>query len=220
MLISSAAYSSLDQRIDACMTYPRAIGFVILKLSGLKVRVTTFTMRRIIANSEYIQFSNSASNTIHLPPGRYAIVPFTDIVISNEVLEYCLVIQAKEGALEYDVNDIIKERPIDDMPSDDEDNGGGGGGGGGGTSAVMNQVGKGLSGESDDSDSGRGKCPLLLLTERWEWEEQIEEIANVAIYEQINDLAYLLRHLKKDIKEIQKERVGAEKEAKEKKRIK
>jgi hypothetical protein len=215
MMISSASYSSLDHRLDACMTYPRAIGFVLLKLSGLKVRVTTFTMKRIIANSEYIQFSNSTSNTIHLPPGRYALVPFTDMVMSNQVLEYCLVIQAKEGTIEYEVNDLIKERPIDDMPSDDEDNGSGvTGGGGGGGLLSMNHKGTGGSSmgtNGGDSNNGQGKCPLLLLTERWEWEEQIEEIANIAIYEQINDLAYILRHLKKDIREMQRERLGVEK---------
>jgi hypothetical protein len=203
-MISSASYSSLDERINACMTYPRAIGFAVLKLSGLKVRVTTFSMQRILANSEFIQFSNSTSNLIHLPPGRYAIVPFTDIIVSNQVLDYCLVIQSKEGTVEYEVHDIIKERPIDEMPSDDEGDGG---------NQSSNQMIEKRGGDAE----GIGKCPLLLLTERWEWEEQIEEIANIAIYEQINDLAFLLRHLKKDIKDLQKGREGLE-SSKEKKK--
>ena len=202
-MISSASYSSLDDRINACMTYPRAIGFAVLKLSGLKVRVTTFSMKRILANSEFIQFSNSTSNLIHLPPGRYAIVPFTDIIVSNQVMDYCLVIQSKEGAVEYEINDIVKERPIDEMPSDDEGEEG--------------QSSQQLIEKQQQGGGGVGKCPLLLLTERWEWEEQIEEIANIAVYEQINDLAFLLRHLKKDIKDMQKAREGVE-VAKEKKR--
>jgi hypothetical protein len=210
LLISSASYSSLDDRINACMTYPRAIGFAVLKLSGLKVRVTSFSMKRILANSEYIQFSNSASNLIHLPPGRYAIVPFTDIIVNNQVLDYCLVIQCKEGAVEYEINDIVKERPIDEMPSDDEEEGGTGG-----SNQILERQQQQLTG---GAGSRMGKCPLLLLTERWEWEEQIEEIANIAIYEQINDLAFLLRHLKKDIKDMQRGRVEGMESAKEKKK--
>lgn len=30
-----------------------------------------------------------------------------------------------------------------------------------------------------------GKCPLLLLQEQWEWQEQAEELGNIAIYEQV-----------------------------------
>lgn len=210
MTISSASYSSLDDRINACMTYPRAIGFAVVKLSGLKVRVTTFSMKRIIANSEYIQFSNSVSNLIRLPPGRYAIVPFTDIIISNQVLDYCLVIQSKEGSIEYEINDIIKERPIDEMPSDDEDNNN--------NTNDTKQMEKQLIYHGTGASSGMGKCPLLLLTERWEWEEQIEEIANIAVYEQINDLAYILRHLKRDINDMKKRKDNQENTMKEQKK--
>ena len=30
-----------------------------------------------------------------------------------------------------------------------------------------------------------GKCPMVLLQDRWEWEEQLEELGNIAIYEQV-----------------------------------
>ena len=197
MLISASNYAVRDNQIDACMNYTRAIGFVILKLSGLKVRVTTFSMNRIIANSEYIQFSNNCNNIITLAPGRYCIVPFTDIIISNMVMEYCLVIQYKEGAVDMEINDIIKERPIDSMPSDDEEENV--------DELIRNEKRKLL--ESAGQYNGYGKCPLLLLTERWEWKEEIEEMASIAIYEQVNDLAYLLRSLKRDIRDLQKEKL-------------
>ena len=54
----------------ACMNYERAIGFVLLNLSGAKIRVTTFSPERIVDSSEYIQFSNSVSKLVHLDPGR------------------------------------------------------------------------------------------------------------------------------------------------------
>ena len=54
----------------ACMNYERAVGFVVLNLSGAKMRVTTFSPQRIVDSSEYIQFSNSVSKLIHLEPGR------------------------------------------------------------------------------------------------------------------------------------------------------
>jgi hypothetical protein len=31
-----------------------------------------------------------------------------------------------------------------------------------------------------------GKCPMLLMQDRWEWEEQMEELGNIAIYEQVS----------------------------------
>ena len=91
------------------MNYERAVGFVILNLSGAKVRVTTFTPERIVDSSEFIQFSNSVSKLIHLDPGRcvqtfvffsnnivykwylcyrYCIVPFMDVPVDNKIVEY------------------------------------------------------------------------------------------------------------------------------------
>ena len=170
------------------MNYDRAIGFAVLKLSGLKVRVTSFSMERIVANSEFIQFSNACSKVVHLPPGRYAIVPFTDIPVDNKVIDYCLTVCAKDGAIDFEVSDVLKERPMDDMPSDDEDN----------EDAAEKRK---LQGE------GFAQCPLLLMTDQWEWEEEIEETGSIAIYEQVNDLAFLLRSMRKDVRQLQKEKL-------------
>lgn len=196
LAISAASFAKRDGRIDASMHYPRAIGFVIVKLSGLKVRVTTFSMKRIISNSEFIQFSSVCSKLVHLVPGRYAIVPFTDIPIDNAVIDYCLVTQYKEGSIDFEINDIIKERPMDTVPSDDEDD----------DNAAAEK--RKLLGP------GHGACPLLLSIQRWEWEEDVQESGAIAVYEQINDLAFLLRSLRKDVKDLQKMQVQAEAEGK------
>ena len=36
-----------------------------------------------------------------------------------------------------------------------------------------------------------GQCPMLLLQDRWEWEEQLEELGNIAIYEQVRVECFL-----------------------------
>ncbi|CAE7445610.1 unnamed protein product, partial [Symbiodinium microadriaticum] len=186
--VTTNDFASRNGRIEACMDYDRAIGFAVLKLSGLKLRVTTFTMERIVANSEFIQFSNVCSKVIQLPPGRYVIVPFTDIPVDNKVIDYCLAVSSKEGAIDFEINDILKERPMDDMPSDDEDD----------ADAVEKRR---LQGE------GFGQCPLLLMNDKWEWEEEIEESGSIAVYEQVNDLAFLLRSMRKDVRQLQKEKL-------------
>mmetsp|Transcript_2824 Transcript_2824/g.4278 ORF Transcript_2824/g.4278 Transcript_2824/m.4278 type:complete len:766 (+) Transcript_2824:144-2441(+) len=188
MAVTTKDFAVRGGRLDACMSYHRAIGFVIVKLSGLKVRVTTFSMKRIVANSEYIQFSNCCSKVVHLAPGRYAVVPFTDVPVDNMVIEYCLTAQFKAGAVDFEINDIIKERPMDDMPSDDEAEG-------------DEEERRRLQGE------GSGRCPLLLMTDRWEWEEEIEESGSIAVYEQVNDLAFLLRSMRKDVRDLQREKL-------------
>jgi hypothetical protein len=55
------------------MNYERAIGFVLLNLSGAKVRVTTFSPDRVVDSSEFIVFSNSVSKLVHLDPGRWEL---------------------------------------------------------------------------------------------------------------------------------------------------
>ena len=188
MNVTTRDFAIRNGRIEACMDYERAIGFAVLKLSGMKVRVTTFTMERIVANSEYIQFANACSKLVHLSPGRYCIVPFTDIPVDNKVIDYCLAVSAKDGAIDFEIKDILKERPIDEMPSDDEED----------ADAAEKRK---LQGE------GFGQCPLLLMNEKWEWEEEVEESGSIAVYEQVNDLAFLLRSMRKDVRQLQKEKL-------------
>jgi len=184
-VVTASSFAVRGARIEACMNYERAIGFVLLNLSGAKVRVTTFTPERIVDSSEYIQFTNTVSKLIHLDPGRYCIVPFMDVPVDNKIVEYILRCSFREGTVEFEVKDLVKERPIDDMPSDDED-------------------------EAEQERKVQlkkrvmyGKCPMLVLQERWEWEEQLEELGNIAIYEQVSDLAYLLRAMKKEVRNLQ-----------------
>lgn len=185
MNVTTHDFTVRNGRIEACMDYERAIGFAVLKLSGLKVRVTTFTMERIVANSEFIHFAGACSKIVRLPPGRYCIVPFTDIPVDNKVIDYCLTISHKDGAIDFEIKDILKERPMDDMPSDDEAD----------EDAAEKRK---LQGE------GFAQCPLLLRSDRWEWEEEIEESGSIAVYEQVNDLAFLLRSMRKDVRELQR----------------
>jgi hypothetical protein len=189
--VNAVDFGIRGSKLDFCMEYPYGLGFVVLKLSGMKVRVTTFKMKRIVANSEFVLFSNCASNVCTLMPGRYVIVPFTDVPCQNTSLDYCLVTQYKQGTLDFEINDILKERPMDDMPSDEEDE---------------------RAAPKFDIDRGKGLAPKLLEVEQWEWAEESEEVGSIAVYEQISDLATLLRGMQKQIAELTKFKQNQEEE--------
>lgn len=102
------------------MVYPVAVGFVLLKLNGLKMRVTNFKLKKIAGASERIDYSNVASNVFELRPGRYAIVPFTHVA-QDRIMEYTISCNFFEGCVEFEINDILVERPIDEVLSDEDD---------------------------------------------------------------------------------------------------
>jgi hypothetical protein len=190
-------YATRGGRRSACMTYPYAIGFVVLKLFGLKMRVTTFKMKKIVASSYGIVHSSSASNFIRLLPGRYAIVPFTHEILQYST-EYILFCQFKKSSVEFEINDILKERPIDTIASEDEDD--------------LSKTQETLPPSGTAGTSGLGKrqenhmaIPEEAPDEPWLWREDFEEMGILSVYEQVGDLAKQLRMLRNDMTVMQLE---------------
>jgi hypothetical protein len=167
------------------MEYPNAIGFVILKLSGLKMRVTTFKKKKIAGTSYGICHSNLVTNLFRLLPGRYAIVPFTHEMLQFST-EYTLFAQYKKGSVEFEVNDLLKERPIDTVISDDEEE-------------------EAVEGSGMDKNGKVVAVELFGIPEEapdepWIWKEDFEEQGILSIYEQVGDLAKQMRLLRTQIK--------------------
>lgn len=186
----------------ACMQYPNAIGFVVMKLSGLKMRITTFKMKKLAGTSLGMTHTNVTSNFIHLLPGRYAIVPFTHEILQYST-EYTLFAQFKKGAVEFEINDILKERPIDQVLSEDEED-----------EPALSDLPK--------SDPVQFSIPSEAPDEPWIWKEDSEEQGILSIYEQVGDLAKQLRQLRShilvmdhEVRELKLRTTEAEKKAKE-----
>lgn len=98
-------FASRNARLSACMEYPTGVAFLIVRLSGLKHRVTEFKLRKIVSGSEGLVFSNVANNLIYLLPGRYAIVPYTHTMLSRS-MEYVLHCNYVSSQVEFEVRGL------------------------------------------------------------------------------------------------------------------
>ena len=128
----------------------------MVKLSGLKFRVTELRLRKIVAASEGVVFSNVVTNVVTLLPGRYAVIPYTHCALSRAA-EYVLHFNYLGRQVEFEVEDVLEQRLVDDAPSYEDDHedqpddndllhlheGGGGGVGGNGIGSIN-------GGEGDD----------------------------------------------------------------------
>ena len=102
------------------MKYGRSgLGFLVVKLFGMKVRCTEFKLRKVVGCSDTIDYSNVASCAVHLPPGRYCVIPFTNVSYT-EAKDYVLHFHYRQGSVELEVEDVIAQQLSDDVISDDE----------------------------------------------------------------------------------------------------
>jgi len=101
------------------MKYDLCIGFLVVKLSGSKKRLTVFNSKKIKGGSDYNCFMNVSGSAIDLTPGRYAVIPYTHTKLSVST-EYALCFSYNKSAVECELTDIIAERPIDMVESDEE----------------------------------------------------------------------------------------------------
>ncbi len=115
-------FANRGSKMEACMQYSTGLGFIVVKLCGLKNRLTEFRLKKMVAGCEAIQFASSVGNTVQLRPGRYAIIPYTHCEQSAS-FNYVLHVQFLSTQVEFEVEDVIAQRLVDDMPSDDEDDG-------------------------------------------------------------------------------------------------
>jgi hypothetical protein len=93
-------------RLQLCMDYNIAIGFVIVKLYALKSRISDFRLKKIIGCSDYVEYSNCCCTALRLTPGRYAVVPYTLNPV-NEAFDYVLTASFPTGAVEFELRGMI-----------------------------------------------------------------------------------------------------------------
>lgn len=212
-------YSTRGSRLKTCMQYPIAIGFVVLKLNGLKHRVTEFKLKKVVAKSQGLQFSNVVSATVRLRPGRYAVVPYTHVPLDRS-MDYILHFNFNGKHIEFEIEDVIAQRLMDDAPSDDEDD-------------INDNDLIRLNPETeevslmsyerveDDEDSGDGETggefgdsmrarevtlippPSIIIFDPAEYYEETEELGVVSIFHEVGDLMKYLKALKSEVHSLQ-----------------
>ena len=195
--VVTANFSTRSERLIACMRYQTAIGFVVLKLNGAKMRVTTFKLRKIVAASATVEFSQSCSGIVHLGPGRYVIVPYTHTPLWQPC-EYALTVQYLKDQVEFEIADLLAERRVDEVLSDDDQ----------------------IEDEDDDEDGDDGKgnpkgrmippeelqrahIPPLRTVKKWEFAEDVEEMAISGLYDEVGDLAKYVHSLRSEVRKLQ-----------------
>ena len=205
--MAALSFATRSDRLGACLKYPLAVGFVIARLYGHKHRLTTFKLRKLVYSSESMEFSNVISNTIDLKPGRYVVIPYTSFPVTKAT-DYILEMKYPTGAIEFEVEDLLKERLIDEEPSGDDTE----------------------ESDSDDSDEDNEdfkaeraarrkeredklleaaafgpepvKIPNALSVHDWEWKEDTEEFGIKSVYEEVSDLAKQMASMRASIQEI------------------
>ena len=118
--VITKSFSSRSERLQACMEYSLGISFLIVRLNGLKHRLTEFKLKKIVAGSENMVFSNVTNNIVSLRPGRYAIIPYTHTMLSRAV-EYVLHCSYLSHQVEFEIEDVLAQRLVDDAPSDEDE---------------------------------------------------------------------------------------------------
>lgn len=116
--VLTSQFYSRKQKYESVMKYSLGIGFLLTRLSGLKIRTTEFRLKKISYTSQYISFSSSISVVLQLFPGRYAIIPFTHTNL-DRATDYAIHCQYLNNHIEFEVEDVIKQRLQDKEPSDD-----------------------------------------------------------------------------------------------------
>ncbi len=202
--ILSSEFASRGERLASCMKYPRfGVGFVIVKLFGLKNRCTEFKLRKVVACSDSLAFSNVCSCSTSLLPGRYAIIPYSDKKVL-EPRDYILHAHFTSGCVEFEVDDVIKQRLKDDIISDDE------------SAADEDDVDiddPNLTPEELDAIEAQRavdkikrkfnslmiKPPLPWAPQPWEYTENSEELGVVSVFDEVGDLSRFMNNLNVEI---------------------
>jgi hypothetical protein len=218
-----ANFSTRGVRLKACMKYPLALGFVVLKLSGAKMRVTSFKLRKIVAGSDAVEFSSSCSGLVALGPGRYAVVPYvhTPLWMTHE---YVLTCVHRSDQVELEVQDLLAEKRLDEVLSEDGDTAATANySANNSTSAnkannVKNNAGKFYDDELDELEEivngqpvgrqvrqdelKRWHIPSLQTVRSWEYTEDIDELAVASLFDEVGSLAKYVRSLKSEVQKL------------------
>ncbi len=214
-----APFTSRADRLRACMEYPVGIGFLVMKLSGLKHRVTEFKLRKVVHSSDGVQFSNIVSNVVNLRPGRYAIVPFTHVELSRS-LDYVLHAQYLSSQVDFEVEDVIAQRLSDPEPSEDGAEGEDDqddndllrvGPGEDDQVSVMSfeRVRVAEDEDVDEEDDAPGPLlsekvppPRLKIFKQWEYSEDTEELGVAQVFAEVGDLMKYMKALRGEVRKL------------------
>ncbi len=205
--ITSDEFASRGERLAACMKYGRSgIGFLVVKLFGMKYRCTEFKLRKVVGCSDTIDYTNVASCAVHLPPGRYCVIPFTNMVYT-EARDYILHFHYKEGSVELEVEDVIAQQLSDDVISDDESD----------EEEYPEDANEDeLTDEQiDERDRARAanlllrnfgelsvKPPLQWAPNEWEYLENTEDLGVVSVFDEVGDLSRYLNSFRVEMRKL------------------
>jgi hypothetical protein len=220
--VLSQPFMSRKERLEAVMHYPIGIGFLLVRLSGLKHRLTEFRLKKMAGTCEAVLFSHSTSNFFTLFPGRYAIIPYTHAAL-DRAMDYAIHVHYLSNQVEFEIEDPISQRLEDKEPSeegevydeepddndllrphqDDDD-----------VSIMSYEVEeeKGQEDEDDIEDDDEDNkqiaipkmipLPRVLLYKHWEYAEDVEELSMVHLYGEVGDMVLYLRTLKEEIRKL------------------
>lgn len=107
-----------QNRLESVMQYSVGIAFLVVRLSGMKVRVTDFKLRKIGYTSKKLVFANANNVYLDLFPGRYAVIPYTHCIL-DRAMDYALHFQYIGNQVEFEIEDPILQRLQDRAASDD-----------------------------------------------------------------------------------------------------
>ena len=66
-----------------------------------------------------LEYSNIVTHVINFTTGRFAIIPYTNLPVSK-AMSYWLDFRYKVGAIEFEIEDLLKERMVDNEASGDD----------------------------------------------------------------------------------------------------
>ncbi len=219
--VVSLPFLSRKERLEAVMHYPVGIGFLVVRLSGLKHRLTEFRLKKMAGTCEAVMFSHSTSNFLALYPGRYAIIPYTHAAL-DRAMDYAVHIHCLSNQVEFEIDDPIAQRLEDKDPSeegegydeepddndllrahkDDDD------------VSIMSYEVEEEKGEDDEEEDDNDEeesqiaipkmipLPRVLLYKHWEYAEDIEELSILHLYGEVGDMMAYLRTLKEEIRKL------------------
>jgi len=200
--MAAVSFASRKDRLGSCMKYPYGLGFVVARLYGKKHRVTTFKLRKMVYVSDSVEFSEVLSCTIHMKPGRYAVIPYTSMPVVKPT-DYILEFKCKPGSIEFEVTNLLEERLVDEEPSGDDTDDEGDDDDGADEDEILEL--KRLKEQSLRAKelylANPFGPPQPLKIDEWEWSEDTEEFGLVGVFEEVGDLARQLARMRDTMKQ-------------------
>lgn len=217
--VNVKSFVSRKERLESVMKHSVGIAFLVVRLSGLKVRLTEFKLKKIAFTSGNLVFSHSVTGFYKMSPGRYAVIPYTHSAL-DRIMDYALHFQYLNTFLEFEIEDPIAQRLQDKEPSEEglgdaeepddndllqpheEDD----------DVSVLSfekvKTAEDLQEEEEMSQASASgtppqvPLPKLLVYNHWEYAEDIEELAVNSLFTEVGDMMKYLKSLKGEIRKL------------------